>query len=221
MGKDSLFVAVQQDTIYLWDMAACAYCSATFDLHVTRSADTIYVVQTDTAGQLATCGCVFNLRASITGLPRGTYWIAVYRDLLKKYGYSDDVHQFIGALQCQYEPATSPALSWNSYQSGCSPSSVPLQERRAVPGEFALLQIYPNPFNPSATVQFRTTRTEYVVIKIFDILGREVQTLLAENATPGLHALTFAMAKDSNSGIYFCRMVAGSFSQTRAMVLLR
>ncbi len=218
--KDSLFVTVQQDTIYVWDMLACAQCAARFSDSVSVTVDTIFVVQTDTAGAIAMCDCLFNLRSSITGIPHGTYWIVVYRDYLKKYGYPSDSRTYIGALQCQYEPTTSPTFSHRSYQSACL-SGAAVEEATPLPTEFSLVQIYPNPFNPSATVQFRTSRTEFVEIKIFDILGREVQTLLADRVTPGTHNLTFTMTGNATSGTYFCRMVTHGFSQTKAIILLR
>lgn len=220
LGKDTLFATVQQDTIYLWEMDACTYCSAEFHVSVIRSSDTIYVVQTDTAGRIATCQCLFNLRATITGLPSGTYWIVVYRDLLKKYGYRADTHEFIGALQCTYQPATSPGLSWKGYQSSCISNSVP-EKPRSLPGEFALEQIYPNPFNPGTTIQFRISRAEHVVLKVYDVLGREVSTVLAARTEPGTHSVIFRMPRDLTSGVYYCRMTAGAFVQTKAMVLLR
>jgi hypothetical protein len=219
-GRDTLFVTVQEDTIYVWDMHACAYCSAQFGISVSQSADTIHVVQTDTTGRLATCTCLFNLRSSIAGIPRGVYWIKVERDLLKKYGYSDDIHQLIGVLQIQYEPAVSPGLSWGTYQSYCNPSSV-AEEPAPIPLQFALEQIYPNPFNPGTTIQFRISRSEHVVLKVYDVLGREVQTLLAARTEPGVHTVSFRMPKELNSGIYYCRMTVGSFSQTKTMILLR
>jgi hypothetical protein len=61
----------------------------------------------------------------------------------------------------------------------------------------------------------------FVVIKVFDVLGREIRTLLAEHTSPGTHSLLFDLKPESGSGIYYCRMVAGSFAATRRLVLLR
>ncbi len=96
-----------------------------------------------------------------------------------------------------------------------------MEEPRAVPTEFSLVQIYPNPFNLTATVQFRMSKAAYVNIKVYDVLGREIQTLLSGYTPPGLHNLKFNMAGGMASGIYFCRMVAGGFSQTKAINLMR
>ena len=219
-GKDSLYVSMAGDTINVWDIAVCGYCAQAYSFSVTTSSDTIYIVQTDTAGRIALCACVVDLRASIVGIPSGTYWIVVYRDLLKKYGYHEDTHKFIGSLQLKYEPIKTSPLSWQNFQSGCNPSSVP-RENQIVQNQFSLFSNYPNPFNPSTTIQFQISKTEYVVIKVFDVLGREVQTLLSEITYPGTHSLKFEMPKMTSSGIYLCRMIVGSYSQSQIMVFQR
>ena len=219
-GKDSVFAVVTGDTINVWDIAACAYCSATFRFSLSVTADSIYIVQTDTAGSIATCDCLFDLRTSVSGLPLGTYWVVIYRDLLKQFGYPSDLRQFIKSIRVNCGQTHSLNLSWNTYQSVCNPTTVPL-DGQADPLEFVLYQNYPNPFNPSTTVRFRTSKSQYVVIKLFDLLGQEVQTLWSEQTPPGSHALTVEIPRNASSGPYFCRMVAGSFSQTIVMVLLR
>jgi hypothetical protein len=220
MGKDALYVETVGDTIQVWDLAACAYCSATFAMSVTVSADTIHIVQTDTAGWRATCGCIFDLRTSIVGLVPGTYWVVVTRDLLKKYKYPIDRHQFIGAIQFNYQPTNRQSFQWSKYQSGCIISSVTKENQLAV-DRFDLLPNYPNPFNPSTTIQFSISKREYVEVKVFDAIGREVQTLLSAETLPGIHTLRFSLGDGGSSGVYYCRMVAGGFSQTRMMVLQR
>jgi hypothetical protein len=219
-GKDSLVAVIAVDTIHVWDLSACAYCSATFEVSVTPITDSIYIVQTDTAGRIATCDCLFNIRTSISGLSPGTYSIVVYRDLLKKYGYPSDVHQFIGSIQVNYQSPASPTIGWKAFQSECNPNSVP-PEAHAHAREFVLYQNYPNPFNPTTTVRFETQRSEFVVIKLYDLIGREVQTLWAERTPPGSYSITFDLTKALCSGPYYCRMHAGSFSQTVMMMLLR
>ncbi len=83
------------------------------------------------------------------------------------------------------------------------------------------MQNYPNPFNPSTTVRFQTPRSAYVVIRLFDVLGREVQTLWAQQTPEGRHSFTFVLDGKASSGTYFCRMEAGSFSRTIMLVAVR
>jgi hypothetical protein len=89
----------------------------------------------------------------------------------------------------------------------------------AVPEEIAL-NIHPNPFNPTATVQFSIPSRQYVTLKIFDALGREVITLWEGNLEAGSHALRFA-PHDLAGGLYFYKLTAGKFLQTRKAVLIK
>jgi len=217
---DSLVVDVVGDTVNIWDLLACGNCASIFSISVSRSADSIYITQTDTAQEMATCDCIFNLRTSIVGLPAGTYSVVIYRDWRAKYHDSTHGFMFVGAIRFQYNPQTPGSLSLASFQSGCLSSSVPNETPHA-PTQFVLLPNFPNPFNPNTTVQFRISQSAHVVIKVFDILGREVQTLLSEERMPGLHSLTFEAAPELGSGIYCCRMIVGSYSHAITMVLVR
>jgi len=228
-GKDSLFIQIGGDTTNVWDLSLCAYCSATFAISVSMSNDSLFIVQTDTAGKIATCGCIFDQRTTIVGLSRGTYWAIVRRALLKKYGYSHDDTALVGSVQFTQPSENirfsktsvdSGGFSWTAFQSGCIPDFV-TEEVPNSPNQFVLLQNYPNPFNPSTTIRFQIPTTEYVVIKVFDILGREVKTLLADRRSPGLYTIIFNAALEASSGIYYYRMEAGSIRMTRRMVLLR
>jgi hypothetical protein len=220
LTRDSLVVEIAGDTVHVWDLAACFYCArAPLVVSVSVSADSVYVVQTDTTNAITTCQCLLDLKASIIGLPPGTYWAIVQRQYLKQYGYVVDTLLFIKSVQFQKYPPASQSLSSNSWESGCLPNSVP--ESPANPSKFTLFPNYPNPFNPETTIRFETTESQFVVIKIFDILGREVQTLSAEFTLPGEHRLVFRADAGLSSGVYYCRLTAGSFSQARTMVLLR
>jgi Secretion system C-terminal sorting domain len=86
---------------------------------------------------------------------------------------------------------------------------------------FALLQNFPNPFNPSTMIRFNTPSRENVTLTVFDLLGREVATLVDRVVDPGEHTVVFsAWDYHLSSGTYFYRMTAGSFSQTRKFILL-
>lgn len=96
---------------------------------------------------------------------------------------------------------------------------VPHEEGYA--SSFALFQNYPNPFNPSTMIRYNLLSREHVTLSVFDLLGREVTTLVDRVVDPGEHTVVFS-AWDYNisSGTYFYRMKAGSFAQTRKFVLL-
>lgn len=90
------------------------------------------------------------------------------------------------------------------------------------PKEFRLMQNYPNPFNPSTSIQFTIpVETQHAVsLRIFDILGKEIKTLLNKPMQPGEYEIEFN-AEDLPSGVYYYRLIIGDFTQTKKMVLLR
>jgi hypothetical protein len=218
-GKDSLSVSFVGDTISIWDLAACGNCASKFATSVSRSVDSIYIIQEDTAYLMATCDCLFNLRASLMGIPAGTYTAVIYRDWHLKY-HNSTQPLLIGTIRFQYSPQTTASFSYGSYQSGCLTDAVS-QRTQSPPREPMLFANFPNPFNPSTIIRFETSTTEPVVIKVFDMLGREVQTLLSEVKIPGQHSVKFDAPPGLSSGFYFYRMQVGSFRQTKTMLLLR
>ena len=90
----------------------------------------------------------------------------------------------------------------------------------SVPVEFRLEQNYPNPFNPTTTIQFALPKRSEVKLKIYDLLGREVATLLDKELQPGEYKVNFE-AQGLQSGIYFYRIEASGFVQTRKLTLLK
>ena len=101
-----------------------------------------------------------------------------------------------------------------------SVASAVSSEEVLLPTEFALHQNYPNPFNPTTTIRYDVKQTGFVSVKIFDILGREVATLVSGTVPAGFHTATWD-ASSLPSGLYLCRMEAPGFEHTRKMVLLK
>lgn len=89
-----------------------------------------------------------------------------------------------------------------------------------VPREYALGQNYPNPFNPTTIIRYDVRAAADVQLEVCDVLGRDIAILVSERKTVGSYEVTFDGA-DLPSGIYFCRLTAGDFVQTRKMLLLR
>ena len=89
-----------------------------------------------------------------------------------------------------------------------------------VPDKYSLYQNYPNPFNPTTKIDFDVLKKGFVTVSVFDILGREVATLVSENLEPGKYSYTF---KGDNlaSGIYFYRIKVNDFSAVKKMLLLK
>ncbi len=89
-----------------------------------------------------------------------------------------------------------------------------------VPAAFQLDQNYPNPFNPSTTINYRLPMNTFVTLKVFDILGRKVETLIDERQTVGTHSVQFS-ALNLPSGVYFYRLQAGTYHDTKKLLLLK
>jgi serine protease len=89
-----------------------------------------------------------------------------------------------------------------------------------IPRVFSLSQNYPNPFNPVTNIQFGLPKDEFVSIKIYDMLGREVNTLVNEFKKAGTYEVNMN-ASSLSSGVYFYRIQAGTFSEIKRMVVLK
>jgi hypothetical protein len=103
-----------------------------------------------------------------------------------------------------------------------------IEEEVVLPRSFHLAQNYPNPFSPATTIAFRIAPAsggESVDLKIYDICGREVRTLMNERKTPGSYAVVWdgrdGAGLEVSSGVYFCRLEAGGSVETRKMLLIR
>jgi hypothetical protein len=91
---------------------------------------------------------------------------------------------------------------------------------RQLPEIYALAQNYPNPFNPSTTIAFSLPHTSYITLEIFNTLGEKVATLLSGEHAAGTYETKWD-ATGNASGIYFYRLKAGSFVETKKLILLR
>lgn len=85
---------------------------------------------------------------------------------------------------------------------------------------FYLGQNFPNPFNPATTIRYTLPKSEFVTLKVYDILGREVATLVNERQMTGSYSVRFD-ASQISSGLYFYKITAGSFSKTQKMVVMK
>jgi predicted GH43/DUF377 family glycosyl hydrolase len=97
---------------------------------------------------------------------------------------------------------------------------VSVEDETTLPKEFVLMQNYPNPFNPSTSIQYAISNMQFVSIKVYDVLGNEIETLVNEEKPIGNYEITW-YAKNLPSGVYFYQLRAGSFIETKKMILLR
>ena len=93
-------------------------------------------------------------------------------------------------------------------------------EKLMAPANFALEQNYPNPFNPVTNFRFSIADVQFVELKVFDLLGREVTTVVSERKPAGTYTAQWNATRFA-SGAYFYRLQAGSFSDTKKLLLLK
>jgi hypothetical protein len=97
---------------------------------------------------------------------------------------------------------------------------VGVEDETTVPTEYSLFQNYPNPFNPTTTINYSIPIQSFVVLKVYDILGMEIVTLVNEEKPAGNYKIEFD-ATNLSSGIYFYRSQAGKYISVKKMILLR
>jgi hypothetical protein len=88
------------------------------------------------------------------------------------------------------------------------------------PGSFTLRQNYPNPFNPGTTIAFGLSHSSFVVLKVFDVLGREIRTLINDRLQQGNHSVQWN-ASDEPGGVYFYRLQSEGWVESRKMLLVK
>ncbi len=99
-------------------------------------------------------------------------------------------------------------------------TTVDVMDFDELPKEFSLSQNYPNPFNPLTKIKYSISKTGQVVLKVYDLLGREIITLVNEEKSNGSYEVEFD-ASNLSSGIYYYELQAGDFVQTNKMILLK
>jgi len=112
-------------------------------------------------------------------------------------------------------------LTYNTHYTVTDPALVNTSEIiTELPKDYSLYQNYPNPFNPTTTIKFDIPKLSFVTIRIYDISGREVDVLANQNMEAGRFQLNWD-ATGKASGVYFYRIIAGDFKETKRMVLLK
>jgi photosystem II stability/assembly factor-like uncharacterized protein len=90
----------------------------------------------------------------------------------------------------------------------------------SVPDKFLLYQNYPNPFNPSTNIKYQITYNSHINLKVFDIRGKEVITLVNEKQSPGIYEVTFD-GSNLNSGVYFYQLITDNYRETKKLLLIK
>ncbi len=138
----------------------------------------------------------------------------VYRDLLEPPAVlTIRIHADAGKYITSVD--ATPFYIWDS-----TSTSIEDVKNKSLPAKYELAQNYPNPFNPSTTIEYTIPKQSNVTLKIFDVLGREVEVLVDKEQSIGNYEVEFD-AYELTSGIYFYRIHAGNFVETKKMLLMK
>jgi ligand-binding sensor domain-containing protein len=141
----------------------------------------------------------------------GTNWTVINNDLMDLYVESlavSGTNLFAGTFNGVWRRSLSDMITNVEDQN------------TGIPSQFILEQNYPNPFNPSTTIIYSLPTSEFVTLKVYDVLGKEVATLVNEEKPAGSYEVNFN-ATDLSSGIYFYTLKTGKFSETKKLVLMK
>jgi hypothetical protein len=159
-------------------------------------------------------GVLVSTNPRAINMPTGTgFYVGGYSG----FGLSGKMDEF-RVIRRAYTPAEV-AATWNSDLGGCGLVGI-TQNNNQTPENFSLSQNYPNPFNPVTNIKFAIPSTGFVKLVVFDVLGREVASLVNEEMTAGNYTVDFD-ASSLSSGVYFYRIDAGNFTQTKKMLLVK
>ena len=156
-----------------------------------------------------------------------SYWIKII--FITGFGSSTETHSYTYTDSHLKDGSYSYRLKQIDYNGSVVYSDIVNIEVR-VPGEFALEQNYPNPFNPSTHIGFRIPNFEFVTLIVYDALGNEVVNLINKELPAGEYKVEFSAIGGSASGgnayhlpsgIYFYRLKAGSYVETKKMILMK
>jgi len=101
-----------------------------------------------------------------------------------------------------------------------NPTIVGVEDNGSIPTKFNLHQNYPNPFNPTTAIKFEIPKESYVTLRVYNSIGKDVAELVNRELSAGQYQISFD-AKDLPSGIYYYKLQAGEFTQTRKMLLVK
>jgi len=142
------------------------------------------------------------------------------RNLFGKGFFYYTFKQGVGLLSVNFNDGCTCMDGFYGGRSLLGQSLTTVTNRQAQLRNYRLNQNYPNPFNPSTTISFSLSSRSFVSLKVFDLIGREVATMVSEEMQAGNYTRQWN-ASDLPSGIYFYRLQSGSFTETKKLILLK
>ncbi|HUI29376.1 MAG TPA: endo-1,4-beta-xylanase [Candidatus Acidoferrales bacterium] len=135
------------------------------------------------------------------------------------WGYIEGQIWRTNAYLIRSDSSERPAITWLRQYIATNPTGVE-NPASPIPSKYFLSQNYPNPFNPVTSIEYQLPIETYVTLEVYDILGREIATLVHGRQNAGTHDVTFD-AGDLPSGVYFYRIEAGRFAEVKKLVVVR
>ncbi len=118
-------------------------------------------------------------------------------------------------------PYTGKAPDIGAFEDGMAMYPVEIKKVDKIPDSFSLEQNYPNPFNPSTTIRFHIKDAGHVTLKVFDISGKEVASIIDQQLTPGVYSTTLIPGHNLSSGVYIYRLEREGISISNKMILMK
>ncbi|MFA5806017.1 MAG: exo-alpha-sialidase [Melioribacteraceae bacterium] len=119
-----------------------------------------------------------------------------------------------------WRDGTNSEIYYKRYGTSLQKSLAAVEQEEGLPTEFQLMQNYPNPFNPTTSISFSIPQAVFVTLKVYDMLGREISTLVNGELEAGYHEVNFDASKLA-SGIYFYKLQVGGFVDMKKMILTK
>jgi hypothetical protein len=141
------------------------------------------------------------------------------------FNYPDSSTKVFSAIQTSDNSIL--ASGWHSNYGFCLVKTVPYlttgleQKPKVITQSFSLSQNYPNPFNPITTIEFDLPKTSEVSLKVFNILGEEVATLVSGRLSTGSYSYEWSRPAGIASGVYLYRLETSGYVKTRKMILMK
>lgn len=149
-----------------------------------------------------------------------TQTLDTFRASIPAQSLGTKIYYYIYATSNSGKISTKPLTAPSGYIKFAIDNPTSIQPNTNTPDEYSLSQNYPNPFNPSTKLEFGISNFGFVSLKVYDVLGNEVKTLINENKPAGRYTVTFD-GSNLSSGIYFYKLESGSFIETKRMILLK
>ncbi len=147
------------------------------------------------------------------------HWVSAddpYSGMFLPWLFELEYNNFSLATEIKWYTSIFPGYEFSVYYKGITD----IKEKKSTPQSFTLNQNYPNPFNPSTKISYTIPKNSNVTLKVYDILGNEISTLVNNSQTAGTYKVNFD-ASNLSSGLYLYKIQAGQFSQVRKMMLLK